>query len=82
MSHEESLDIEDEIKLVHKNERMMVGPLVIGEFTRLYMLSTWKEPETLTPKITVTTDFPSGFESGGFFAQKALSKMTLVVVVV
>lgn len=47
----------------HKSDKMLdtwIQPHTLGEFTQLYMLSMWKEPDILTPRITKVLVFPNG----------------------
>lgn len=56
-------------------------PLILGEFFPLYLLSTWKEPKTLTPTTTFALALSSGVENGGFPSRVALNGMALELVV-
>lgn len=56
-------------------------PLVVDEFSLLYILTTWKEPGTLTRRISVTLILSSGFEKGGFCSQVPLDGMASELIV-
>lgn len=59
------MDSEDEIQSVNRNMEIFVEPLVMGEFASLYVLSTWNEPDTLIPRMTLAIVLSGGIERGG-----------------
>lgn len=57
---------EDTVKELHRKIDVISQPLVLGESTVLYMISTWKEPVTLTFRISVALGLSSAVERGEF----------------